>query len=283
MPVLDPRITPARPDLAAAHLEGRVEAATFVEPVDYQVVAASVPIRKAPGHDAAMDDQLLAGECFAVLEEREGWAWGFSRSDAYVGWVCFLHLTPRVLGVDTRVRSVRTYAFSCPDLKSPPNHLLSLNAKFASGRREGRFVEARGLGWVFIDHCSALNESAPDFVTVAEGFRGAPYLWGGKESLGLDCSGLLQMALEAAGVEVPRDADQQEAVLKSKWLDVTADDERRRGDVVFWPGHVGVMTDATHFLHANAHTMDVALEVFSNTEARIREMENPVRTIVRQP
>jgi hypothetical protein len=281
LPVLDPRVTPARPDLAASHLEGSVTAERFVDPVDRQAIQAAIPIRKTPSDDAAMDDQVLAGEVFAVLEEADGWAWGFARSDGYVGWARLTGLSPQILEANMRITALRTYAFSSPDLKSVPNHMLSLNAKFASGRRVGRFVEAQGLGWVFVDHCGRRDAHAADFVTVAETFRGAPYLWGGKESSGLDCSGLLQMALEAYGLAVPRDADQQELALRSAWTDVTDGGERQRGDVVFWPGHVGIMTDSTHFLHANAHTMDVALESFADAERRIREKENPVRTIVR--
>lgn len=279
---LDPRLTPARPDLAAAHLKGHVEAERFVEPVDRQAVVAAAPIRRSPDPAGAMDDQVLAGEVFAVLEERSGWGWGFSRAGGYVGWVDLSGFGDTVRTPDRRIAVLRTYAFSRPDIKSAPNHLLSLNALISAGRREGRFVEAEGLGWVVEAHTDTLETHAGDFVAVAEGFLGAPYLWGGKESLGLDCSGLLQMALRAAGLEVPRDADQQEAALKDIWPDVTGIADRERGDVVFWPGHVGIMTDSEHLLHANAGFMEVTLEPFVEAEARIREQENPVRTIVRR-
>ncbi len=278
---LDPRLTPARPDLAAAHLKGQVEAARFVEPVDYQSVIAAAPIRRAPAPDGAMDDQVLAGEVFAVLEARNGWGWGFSRAGGYVGWVDLAGFSTTVRQPDRRITALRTYAFSKPDIKSAPRHLLSLNALVSTGAREGRFIEAEGLGWVVEAHTGAPDDHAGDFVAVAESFLAAPYLWGGKESLGLDCSGLVQMALRAAGIDVPRDADQQEAALKAAWQDVTGDEVRERGDIVFWPGHVGIMVDSEHLLHANAGFMDVTLELFSEAEARIREKENPVRSIVR--
>ncbi len=281
MPQLDPRLTAARPDLASAELTGLVEAERFVEPIDHQVTCPALPIRKAPDAAAAMDDQVLAGEIFAVLEERDGWAWGQSRADGYVGWVDAACLSKDVRAVDHKIAVLRTYAFSEPSIKSAPNHLLSLNARFTAGQRQGRFVEAVGLGWVVEVHAAPLDEMAGDFVAVAEAFIGAPYLWGGKESLGLDCSGLVQMSLQAAGQAIGRDADQQEAALKAAWRDVTGDPERRRGDVVFWPGHVGIMTDSEHLLHANASTMDVTLEPFSEAEARIRAAESPVRAIYR--
>jgi len=280
---LDPRLTPARPDLAAAQLKGRVEADRFVEPVDWQCNVSAAPIRKAPDARAAMDDQLLAGECFAVLEARDGWAWGFSRAGGYVGWVDMAGLSDTPVEPDRHVCVLRTYAFSEPSIKSAPDHLLSQNALLVCGRREGRFVEAVGLGWIVEAHTAALDERAGDFVAVAESFLAAPYLWGGKESLGLDCSGLTQMALRACGIDVPRDADQQETALTSVWHNVTLERARARGDIVFWPGHVGIMTDSEYLLHANAASMDVALEPFAEAEARIREAENPVRTILRQP
>ncbi|WP_417494916.1 NlpC/P60 family protein [Maricaulis sp.] len=281
MSTLDPRLTPARPDLAAAHLKGQVEAARFVEPVDRQAIAASVPIRRTPDPQGAVDDQLLAGDVFALLEEKDGWGWGYSRADGFVGWVELIALSEEVEAVDHRVTALRTYAFSEPDLKSEPNLLLSLNCSFRAGRRESRYVEAVGLGWVYTGHCGPLDERASDFVAVAESFLGAPYLWGGKESLGLDCSGLVQMALLASGLAVPRDSDQQEARLGEIWTDVTVRPERRRGDVVFWPGHVGIMTDSEHLVHANGHWMDVTLEPFERAEARIREGHAPVRHIFR--
>lgn len=281
MSQLDPRLTPARPDLAATELKGRVEAERYVDPVDYQVVIPAAPIRKSADARAAMDDQLLAGEVFAVLETVDGWAWGFSRADGYVGWVDLAGLSAEIHPVDRQVSVLRTYAFSEPSIKTAPNHLLSLNARFRAGRRDGRFVEAVGLGWVIEAHTAPIGETAGDFVAVAEAFLGTPYLWGGKESLGLDCSGLVQMALQAAGQTMPRDADQQEAALAAAWSDVTEASERQRGDVVFWPGHVGIMTDSEHLLHANASTMDVTLEPFAEAEARIRAAENPVRAIYR--
>lgn len=283
MSEMDHRLTPARADLAASFLKDRVTADRYVDPVDHYCVAPSAPIRRAASHQAGMDDQVLHGEIFAVLEEVEGWCWGFSRADGYVGWVEAAALSSQGIAPDHRITALRTYLFPEPDFKKPPLALLSLNARFAAGERDGKFLEARGQGWVTAEHCAPLATTTSDFVAVAEAHLGAPYLWGGKESLGLDCSGLVQMALAAAGIDVPRDADQQEAALKSIWDDVTEQSQHQRGDIVFWPGHVGILTDSEHLLHANAFTMDVTLEPFAEAEARIRASENPVRTIVRPP
>jgi cell wall-associated NlpC family hydrolase len=276
-----PRLLPARPDLAAAHLRGEVEAKRFVEPVDMQVTAGVTAIRREPRDDGPMDTQALFGEGFAVLEERDGWAWGFSRHDGYVGWVDLSALSQPVAAPTHRVTALRTYLFSEPDLKSAPICLLSMNAKIAAGESQGRFVDVGGRGWVFEEHLAPLDQSAGDFVAIAEQFVGAPYLWGGKESLGLDCSGLIQTSLEAAGLAVTRDTDMQEAEFAERFTCIAVDAPRQRGDVVFWKGHVGIMTDADHVLHANATFMATIREPVAETERRAVESGSPVTSVIR--
>lgn len=272
---------PARPDLAAAHLKGQVEAKRFVEPADMQITAGCAPIRREPRDDGAMDTQALFGEVFAVLEERDGWAWGFSRQDGYVGWIDMAALSQPVAPATHRVSALRTYLFSEPDLKSAPHCLVSMNAKIPAGEQQGRFINAAGRGWIFEDHIVPLDHAEPDWVGVAERFAGAPYFWGGKESLGLDCSGLLQNALEAGGIPVLRDAWMQEADLASRYPVIAADAPRQRGDVVFWAGHVGIMTDATHIVHANATFMETVIEPVADTERRAVGNDSPVTSVVR--
>jgi cell wall-associated NlpC family hydrolase len=119
------------------------------------------------------------------------------------------------------------------------------------------FLVTRELGFIWRAHLAPLEAPAPDFVAVAEALIGAPYLWGGKSSLGVDCSGLVQIALLSAGKEAPRDSDMQEARLGSP---VERDAPLRRGDLVFWKGHVGIMRDAETLLHANGTHMLVSSE-----------------------
>ncbi len=275
-----PRLLPARPDLAAAHLEGQVEASRFVEPTDMQVTAGVTAIRREPRDDGPMDTQALFGEVFAVLEERDGWAWGFSRHDGYVGWIDAAALSAPVQAATHRVRALRTYLFSEPDLKSAPHALVSMNAKIAAGEKRGRFIDT-GRGWVFEGHVVPLSHAEPDFVAVAERFTGAPYLWGGKESLGLDCSGLVQTALEAAGIQVLRDTDMQETEMAERWQVLPAGAPRQRGDIVFWAGHIGIMVDAERIIHANATFMETVIEPAAETERRAVGNGSPVTSVVR--
>jgi len=278
---LDRRLLPARPDLAAAHLQGQVKADRFVEPVDWQVTAAITAIRRQPCADGPQETQLLFGEVFAVLDTREGWAWGFSRLDGYVGWVNMAALSAPALKATHRVSALRTYLFSKPDLKSVPHALLSMNAKICVGESVGRFVKAGPLGFVFEGHLAPIDDVKPDFVSIAEQFVGAPYQWGGKESAGLDCSGLVQTALEPAGISVLRDTDMQEVELAKRFSAISTDAPRQRGDIVFWAGHVGIMVDGDRIIHANAYFMETVIEPVAETIRRAVKNDSPVTSVIR--
>lgn len=279
---LDPRLTPFRPDLAAAHLKGQVEAERFVEGVAYQVSAGVAPLRKAPAGDAEQVSQALHGETFVVYEERCGFGWGQSTYDDYVGWADMAALSAPPVPVTHTVSALRTYVFSEPDLKSAPCFLLSLNARIVAEGREGRFVKAARAGWVFEGHLAPLGVAAPDPAGVAERFLGAPYQWGGKESLGLDCSGLVQMALRACGIAAPRDSD----MLRSIGAAIPVSDDLsgyRRGDVVCWRGHVGMMVDEANLIHANAFHMATVIEPLRTVVERVSDpnKSGPILTVRR--
>jgi len=254
--------------------------------VQYQVTAGVAAVRRTPEPDGALDTQLLGGETFTAAEERDGWGRGASGLDGYEGWVEMDTLAAPVLIPTHKVSALRTYVFSEPDLKSAPRFLLSLNAQVPAGRREGRFIESMRQGWIFAGHLAALDAVEPDFAAVAERFLGAPYQWGGKESLGLDCSGLVQTALQAAGVFCPRDSGDQEAWARANWTCVEGAETGeglKRGDLIFWPGHVGIMLDDTRFLHANAHHMECAIEPVRHAIRRIAHHHAPVSGVFRAP
>ena len=260
----DPRVTLARPDLADLDLQGLVAAARYEAPSLRQVAMPTAALRKAAHPLAEQWDQLLFGELFRVLEVKDGFAWGQAARDGYVGFVAEEDLAAPGAPATHQVAVPRTYAFAEPDIKASPVGLYSLNALTAIEAVEGRFAKGVGTGWFVAAHLSPIGLAQADYVATAQTFLGAPYQWGGRESLGLDCSGLVQQALAACGRAVPRDTDLQAAF----FAPITAED-RRRGDLVFWKGHVAILLDAETILHANAHHMAVAIEPLAEAIARI--------------
>ena len=261
MPTLpDPRLILARDGIAARSLAGTVPAARHVDTTMRQAKAASASLRRAPSPAAEQLDQLLFGELFEVLDEADGWAFGQAVRDGYVGYVEAAALGAPTAPTHT-VRALRTYGFSEPSIKAPPTGLYSMNALVAAERHEGRFVKTAG-GWFVEEHLVPVDHAEADYVAVAERFVGTPYHWGGRESLGLDCSGLVQQALYASGRACPRDSDQQAAMGEPV-------EALRRGDLVFWRGHVAIMISATDIIHANAWHMAVVIEPLAEAVARI--------------
>jgi hypothetical protein len=266
---LDTRLTPARGDVAAAHLKGQVEAERFVEGTTYQVTDGVCPLRQAPSLSARLETQLLCGETFNVYDVQGDWAWGQCALDDYVGYAPVAALSADIHAPTLRVVNLRTAIFPAPDLKSQPHQIVSRNAKLAYVE----FDEATGFvrlargGWTPMAHLGPLDAYASDWVARAEQLLGAPYLWGGKDSIAVDCSGLIQSALETAGISAPRDTDMQEAALgQALELNVS---KLQRGDLIFWDGHVGVMRDASDLLHANGVHMKTVSEPLAETIKRL--------------
>ena len=266
----DRRTLPARPDLAAAHLRGQVEAARFAAGQARRIVAPIAPLRRAPAADSARETEALHGETIVVYEEKYGWAWGQLERDCYVGYIEAAALGA-LAPATHRIDALRSHAYPGPGIKLPPAFALPFNALVAVRSLAGDFaVTADGLHF-WARHLQPLAQMEPDFVAVAERFIGAPYLWGGRTPQGVDCSGLVQSALDAAGVNAPRDSDQQERQLGAPVALDHAPQGLRRGDLVFWKGHVGIMRDASRLIHANGWHMSVVSETLSDARDRINE------------
>jgi len=252
----DPRNTPARTDLAAAHLKGQIDAPRYVTGQDRMVATSSAPMTSQADPEAGLSSQLLRGEVFTVydIDDDTGLAWGQAQRDGYVGWIPNFMLEP-VEVTTHHVTTLMTHCYPEPDLKTRPFDMLPMLSAVTVVDQEGKWLELSTGGWVPGRH---LSEALPggDWVAIAERFIGVPYLWGGKTASGIDCSGLIQVALHAAGLDCPRDSDMQAA------LGADVNGPRQRGDLAFWKGHVGVLVDADTLLHANAFAMATALEPF---------------------
>lgn len=270
----DKRVTPARPDLAAAHLKGKVQAERYVDGYSLDVVVGRTSLRASPSFEAAQDSELLYGERVRVYDvSDDGWAWVQAQNDLYVGYVRREALD-EVDAATLRVSALMAPVFSAASIKAPVTDFLPMNAVLMIRSRQGDLVEFEADKFVHQRH---LGPAEKDFVAVAEKFLGVPYVWGGKTAAGLDCSGLIQTALQATGKAAPRDTDMMEKALG----DAVSLSDLRRGDLVFWKGHMGVMLDETRLLHANAFHMAVAIEPLADAIARIEAVAGPVTSVKR--
>ena len=272
----DKRLLPARADVAAAHLKGLVKAERYADGVAHQVRVGATSVREAPTHSSRLETQLLRGERFNVFDEANGWAWGQIVHDDYVGYVEAADLTQQIVSPTYRVSVLRTLVFPRADIKSSPPEFLSLNAKVAVESGEGRFAKLADGGYAIAAHLVPIDAKRDDWVSAAELLLNTPYLWGGRDSFGIDCSGLVQVALETAGVQALRDSDMQEAQ-----LGLAVAEPYRRGDLVFWDGHVGIMLDADRLLHASGFHMCVVIEPLAEAVTRITPTDGPVRAVKR--
>jgi hypothetical protein len=242
----------------------------------HMIARGRASLRHAPSHDAVQDDELLFGEAVDVFESRDGWSWCQSAVDRYVGYVHTIALCDPV-APDHRVTAVLTPLLSGPDIKRASLDLLPFNAEVSVMERVGQYARIENGGFIFFSHLAPLASHVADWVATAERFVGAPYVWGGKTHAGMDCSGLLQTALAGAGIAVPRDADMQESALGRD----CSSDPRRRGDIVFWPGHVAIMLDGERLIHANSFHMQVEIETLRDALDRITPVAGAVTSIKR--
>lgn len=273
MTALDPRLNAFRGDLADHRLEGRVNSARFVEGRRSSVATPVLDLKSRPEPHGGIDTQLLCGDTVIVFDEVEGWAWVQAERDGYVGYASADALAATTGEPTHAVVAQRTFVYPGPDLKMAPVTCHSMGALL----RVVDFVENRGTRYarlvsgeaVIADHLQPTEWYASDFVAVAETLLYTPYLWGGTSAFGIDCSGIVQLALRLSGRKVLRDTDMQAASI-GEAFDPSSDlSGLRRGDLVFWKGHVGIMRDEELLLHANGHTMSVASEPLRHAVERI--------------
>lgn len=277
----DPRLTPARPDLAAKYLEGKVKAERFVTGEEFEISDVIAPVRERPSSEAPLLTQALKGERVTIYDrDGEGFAWGQLNSDGYVGWLPDRALTKPAAAPTHKVTAIRTFAFPGPSIKLRPAETLVMGALVGVIREDGPFAVTREGWYLPRQHLGGIDRFVGDFVAVAERFVGTPYLWGGKSSFGIDCSGLVQVALNAAGTGCPRDSDMQQESL-GRLLGLSESSRLERGDLMFWKGHVAIVRDAATIVHANAHHMATAIENTREAIARIKAAGSEIIAIKR--
>lgn len=256
----------ARPDVVDIALAELVFAPHYARATNCHCTTGSTMLHASPRFDARAVSQLVQGEAFALLDRSAGWAWGYSAHDNYVGYVPADALGPA--GEAThRVVVPSALVFAAGDIKSAVIGMLPIGARF-HGSAEGGFIAGAG-GFVHVRHARSLDATESDPVAVAERLIGLPYLWGGRGGGGIDCSGLVQVALGLCGSPAPRDSDQQRALGQ----EIGSDERLRQGDLIFFPGHVGMMADADRLIHATAYWMAVTVEPLADVVARLAGAE----------
>lgn len=280
---LDRRLNAYRPDLADARLEGQVEASRFVEGEVGTVAVPVADLRPSPDRSAGIDTQLLLGEPLRVFERRDGWAWVQAETDGYVGYMDDSQLVLPAQQTSFWITQPRTFVYPEPDMKRPRGPAMSMGSRIAvageAETRGTRYLLLAGGGAVIAAHCALTGTTnGDDYVAIAARLLETPYLWGGKSAFGIDCSGLVQLSMMMAGKTAPRDSDMQAQGLGEE----IAFDQLRRGDLVFWKGHVAIMEDETVMIHANGHTMSVAREGLKAAVERIGYLYG-APTICRRP
>lgn len=286
MPSLDRRLNAYREDLADVRLQGQVTAGRFVEGVPYHVAAEIAPVRPRPALDADLDTQALYGEAVTVFDIADDWAWCQLHDDDYVGYIPVDYLSAEAIATAThKVASPHIFVYARPDAGSPPLRSFLLGTAFSVTGETSQFHEVQigeKAGYVSKRHVEAIDHVEPDYVSTAMKLLHAPYLWGGKSLRGVDCSGLVQLALHRAGIDCPRDTDMQERALPG---DIDTDDgilwRLEQGDIVYWPGHVGIMLDNANMLHASGTLAVTGIEPVADVAARSRK-DGPVVSTVKR-
>lgn len=278
---LDKSINPYRSDIAGEKLRGKVIAESFVAPIQYQIKVPIADLKLAPSNDAEQCSVALAGEIIEIYEVKYGFAWGQLVDDDYVGYIDANALNQDIIAPTHKVCAARTPILSMPKVQGNVLGIMPMNAKILpTAIRENGFVWCEGFGFIYEKHLCPIDEYFEDPVEVAQKFIGAPYVWGGKSALGIDCSGLVEISFAACNIELPRDARLQEL----RGQKIAFDDSLaglKRGDLVFWAGHVAIMIDETNIIHANAHHMMVSIEPLRDAKARSDNSGVPIRTITR--
>ena len=267
--VFDPREYAYKAGLAADYMRGLIRSPKFLVGEVFQVKINVTSLKKSPGQSSEQVSELLFGEEIIIYEILNGWAWGQSQTDGYVGYVSMDHISCKLQENTHEVTALRAFVYKQPDIKASIITCLSMASQLSITHSRGLFAYIENLGWIFEKSIRTLGGVESDFVSVAQKFTGTPYLWGGRSSFGIDCSGLVQLSLRRVGVLCPRDTDQQASSVGSPVNDEIT--KLLRGDLIYVNGHVAIMVNPHTILHANAFHMSVELESLEDFLSRLKQ------------
>lgn len=278
---MDKALNPFRDDLAAEYLRGQIEAPKFVTPELMQIKCDYTYLKSGPEGSSPNLSEVFCGEMVDVYEIKSGFAWVQLKRDNYVGYLPDFALAIDNIETNRKVRALRTFAFAAPKVQGEILHILPLNANVkATEKVENGFVYCEDLGFIYEKHLGGFDEFYDDPVEVAKWFYKTPYAWGGRQALGIDCSGLVQTSFEACGINLPRDARMQESF--GELIEPTPNFANLKpGDLLFWQGHVAMMIDETNIIHANSFHLCVEIEPLTQTIARYEGLGLKLRTVRR--
>jgi hypothetical protein len=269
----DPRTTPIRGDLADIKLAGKLFAPHYAVPMLRTGIAPVTEIHAEPHLSSMPVSALMHGEEFAVLDVAGQWAWGYCLHDDYLGYLRFADLGDDFTATHV-VSAPATLLVATPSIKAPVLARYPMGAQIVCGETSecGKFLASEG-GWVPVVHLSEIGKVVGSPADLAETLIGVPYSWGGRSGDAIDCSGLVQLVFGLKGVKAPRDADMQQAAFGNE---LGENEPLQRGDLVFFPGHVGIMADGENLIHANGAAMAVSVEPLVDATARFAEHAQPV-------
>ncbi len=274
--IFDTRITPIRRDLASAAYKDIVKRKKYVTAKLATVKSAFTPLYSNKG--SKLSTQLLYGEECDVFETKNGWSWIQSRRDNYVGYTPTINITRKIYKPNSKVISLRTIIYTKPDIKSVTKGYLSFNSLVEVIKIKGKYSLIKNLGWCPSLDLVKIKSSKFNHIDLSKQYLDTPYLWGGRDSMGIDCSGLVQNLHQINNKPFPRDTDMQEIFVTNE---VKYEKDLKAGDLVFWKGHVAMMIDHSNIIHANAFHMKTAIEPLSTAKKRILKSNGKIKKLGR--